>query len=313
MSRTRPKIGLVGAGQIGGNLALLAAQKELGDVVLLDIPRAEGMAKGKALDMQQMSTIERFDSIITGSSSYDDLKGADVIVITAGIPRKPGMSREDLLETNLKIMTNVANELKRVCPDAFMINIANPLDAMVYALKQITGGTKQKIVGMSGILDTARYKSFIAMELGCSMKDVTAFVLGGHGDDMVPITRLTTVGGVPVTELIAKDKLDAIVERTRKGGAELVKLYETGSAYFAPAAAAIEMAASYLRDQRRVLPCCAWLEGEFGIDGMYFGVPCLIGGGGVEKVLTFELTDEEKEMMEKSRASVSKTVAETKL
>src|SRR5688572_21494880 len=309
----RRKIGLVGAGQIGGNLALLAAQKELGDVVLLDIPQAEGLAKGKALDMQQMATIERYDSIISGTSNYDDLSGADVVIITAGIPRKPGMSREDLLETNLKIMTNVANELKRVCPNAFLINIANPLDAMVYALKKITGGSKQKVVGMSGILDSARFKSFIASELNVSMKDITTFVLGGHGDDMVPITRLTTVGGVPVTELIPKDRLDALVDRTRKAGAELVGLYKTGSACFAPAAAAIEMAEAYLKDQKRVLPCCCWLEGEFGIDGMYFGVPCIVGANGIEKVLTFELTAEEKKMMETSRASVSKTVAETKL
>lgn len=309
----RKKIALVGAGQIGGNLALLAAQKELGDVILFDIPAAEGLAKGKALDMQQMSTIERYDSVLTGSSNYDDLKGADVVIITAGIPRKPGMSREDLLDTNLKIMTNVANELKRVCPDAFMINIANPLDAMVYALKKITGGSKQKIVGMSGILDTARYKSFISSELNVSMKDVTALVLGGHGDDMVPITRLTTVGGVPVTELIKKDKLDAIVDRTRKGGAELVGLYKTGSAYFAPAAAAIEMAEAFLKDQRRIIPVCTWLEGEFGINDLYFGVPAVIGANGVEKVVTFELTTEEKAMMEKSAASVRKTAAETKL
>jgi malate dehydrogenase len=309
----RRKIGLVGAGQIGGNLALLAAQKELGDVVLLDIPQAEGLAKGKALDMQQMSTIERYDSILTGTSNYDDLAGADVIIITAGIPRKPGMTREDLLDTNLKIITNVANELKRVCPDAFMINIANPLDAMVYALKKITGGSKQKVVGMSGILDSARFKSFLAAELDVSMKDITAFVLGGHGDDMVPIVRLTTVGGVPVTELVSKERLDAIVDRTRKGGAELVGLYKTGSAYFAPAAAAIEMAEAYLKDQRRVLPCCCWLEGEFGIDGMYFGVPCIVGANGVEKVLTFDLTADERKMLETSRTSVSKTVAETKL
>jgi malate dehydrogenase len=292
---------------------LLTAQKELGDVVLFDIPRAEGMAKGKALDMQQMSTIERFDSRLQGSSNYDDLTGADVIIITAGIPRKPGMSREDLLGTNLKIMSSVAENLKRVCPNALMINIANPLDAMVYALKQITGGSRQKIVGMSGILDTARFKSFIAMELNVSMRDVTAFVLGGHGDDMVPITRLTTVGGVPVEELIEKDRLDSIVERTRKGGAELVKLYETGSAYFAPAAAAVEMAEAYIRDQKRVLPCCCWLEGEFGIDGMYFGVPCVIGSQGVEKVLSFELTDKERDMIEQSRNSVAATVAATKL
>ncbi len=309
----RPKIGLVGAGQIGGNLALLAAQKELGDVVLFDIPQAEGLAKGKALDMQQMSTVERFDSILSGTSNPEDLAGADVIIITAGLPRKPGMSREDLLETNLKIMTNVAENLKKHCPNAFMINIANPLDAMVYALKKITGGSKQKVVGMSGILDTARFKSFLAMELNVSMKDITAFVLGGHGDDMVPITRLTTVGGVPVTELIKPDRLEEIVARTRKGGAELVKLYQRGSAYFAPAAAAIEMAEAYLKDQKRVLPACCWLEGEFGIDGMYFGVPSIIGAGGVEKVLTFELTEAEKAMMEKSRASVSQTVAATKL
>jgi len=309
----RPKIGLVGAGQIGGNLALLAAQKELGDVVLFDIPQAEGMAKGKALDMQQMSTIERFDSTLTGTSNYEDLAGADVIIITAGIPRKPGMSREDLLATNLKIMTSVAENLKKVCPDAFMINIANPLDAMVYALKQITGGSKQKIVGMSGVLDTARFKSFISMELGVSMKDVTAFVLGGHGDDMVPITRLCTVGGVPVEELIPAPRLAEIVDRTRKGGAELVKLYQTGSAYFAPAAAAVEMAEAYLKDQKRVLPCAAWLEGEFGIENMYFGVPCVVGAGGIEKVLTFEPTAAEREMIKISLASVSKTVAETKL
>lgn len=309
----RPKIGLVGAGQIGGNLALLAAQKELGDVVLFDIPQAEGMAKGKALDMQQLSTVERFDSILTGTSDYNDLAGADVIIITAGLPRKPGMSREELLGTNLKIMTDVAENLKKVCPDAFMINIANPLDAMVYALKQITGGTKQKIVGMSGILDTARFKSFISMELNVSMKDVTAFVLGGHGDDMVPITRLCTVGGVPVTELIAPERLTEIENRCRKGGAELVKLYQTGSAYFAPAASAVEMAEAYLRDQKRVLPCCTWLEGEFGINDLYFGVPCIVGANGIEKVLEFELTEDERAGIEKSRASVAKTAAETGL
>jgi malate dehydrogenase len=309
----RKKIGLVGAGQIGQNLALLAAQKELGDVVLLDIPAAEGTAKGKALDMQQMSTIERFDARIVGSSNYDDLIGADVIIITAGVPRKPGMSREDLLGINLKIMTDVAANLKRVCPDAFMINIANPLDAMVYALKKLTGGSKQKVVGMSGILDTARFKAFVSMELGVSMKDVTANVLGGHGDDMVPITRLSTVGGVPLSELMPKDKLDAIVQRTRTGGAEIVKLLGNGSAFFAPAAAAIEMAEAYLKDQKRVIPCCAWLEGEFGVKDLYFGVPCIIGAGGVEKILTFELNAEEKAMVEKSVASVSKTIGETGL
>lgn len=309
----RPKIGLVGAGQIGGNLALLAAQKQLGDVVLFDIPQAEGLAKGKALDIQQLTTVERCDSVLVGTSDYGDLKGADVIIITAGFPRKPGMSREELLGKNLGIMTDVAKNLKAVCPDAFMINIANPLDAMVYALKQVTGADPARVVGMSGILDTARFKSFIALELGVSMKDITAFVLGGHGDDMVPITRLTTVGGVPVEELIPPDRLAAIVERTRKGGAELVGLYKTGSAYFAPAASAIEMADAYLGDHKRVLPCAAWCQGEFGINDMYFGVPCVVGSGGIEKILTFELTEKEKEMIETSRASVAKTVAETKL
>lgn len=309
----RPKIGLVGAGQIGQNLAFLCGQKELGDVVLFDIPAAEGTAKGKALDMQQMSTIERFDSLIRGSSNYDDLKGCDVVIITAGVPRKPGMSREDLLGINLKIMTDVGTNLKRVCPDAFMINIANPLDAMVYALKKLTGGTKQKIVGMSGILDTARFKAFVSMELGVSMKDVTANVLGGHGDDMVPITRLSTVGGVPLTELIPAPRLAEIVQRTRTGGAEIVKLLGNGSAFFAPAAAAVEMAEAFLKDQKRVIPCCTWVEGEFGLQDVYFGAPCVIGAGGVEKVLTFQLTDDEKAMVSKSVESVRKTIAETKL
>jgi len=313
MIMARPKIGLVGAGQIGQNLALIAMQKELGDVVILDIPAAEGMAKGKALDLQQLSTIGRYDSRVTGSSNYDDLKGSDVIVITAGVPRKPGMSRDDLLGINLKIMTDVAGNLKRVCPDAFMINIANPLDAMVYALKKLTGGSKQKIVGMSGILDTARFKAFVSMELNVSMKDVTANVLGGHGDDMVPITRLSTVGGVPLTELMPADKLKSIVDRTRTGGAEIVKLLGNGSAFFAPAAAAMEMAESFLKDQKRVIPCCTWLEGEFGVSNTYFGAPCIIGAGGVEKVLTFELNAEEKAMVQKSVDSVNKTIAETKL
>ncbi|MFO0728138.1 MAG: malate dehydrogenase [Myxococcota bacterium] len=310
---SRKKIGLVGAGQIGQNLALLSAQKQLGDVVLLDIPAAEGTAKGKALDLMQMSPVDRYDAQISGTSNYDDLKGADVVIITAGIPRKPGMSREDLLGTNLKIMTNVAENLKRVCPDAFMINIANPLDAMVYALKKLTGGTKQKIVGMSGILDTARFKTFVAAELNVSVKDITANVLGGHGDDMVPITRLSTVGGVPLTELIKPERLAEIVQRTRTGGAEIVKLLGNGSAFFAPAAAAVEMAEAYLLDQKRVIPCCTWLEGEFGIKDLYFGAPCVVGKGGIEKVLSFELNQGEREMVQKSVDSVRKTVAETKL
>jgi len=309
----RKKIALIGAGQIGGNLALLAAEKELGDVVLFDIPAAEGMAKGKALDIAQYLPVAGRDARVTGTSSYDDVAGADVCIITAGIPRKPGMSREDLLGTNVKIITDVATNLKRVCPTAFCIVVANPLDAMVYAFKKLTGFPKQKVVGMAGILDSARFRTFVAMELNVSVEDVQAFVLGGHGDDMVPLTRCCSVGGIPVTELLPKDRIDAIVERTRKAGGELVALYKTGSAYYAPAATSIVMAESYLRDKKRVLPCAAYLEGEYGITGCYFGVPVVIGGGGVERVLQVKLSDEEKALVLKSLESVKKTTLETKL
>ncbi|HSB71694.1 MAG TPA: malate dehydrogenase [Candidatus Methylomirabilis sp.] len=310
---TRKKIGLIGAGQIGGNLALLAAQKELGDVVLFDIPAAEGMAKGKALDIAQFLPVAGRDARLRGTSSYEEVAGADVCIITAGIPRKPGMSREDLLETNIKIITDVAANLKRVCPQAFCIVVANPLDAMVYAFKQLTGFPKQRVVGMAGILDSARFRTFIAMELNVSVEDVQAFVLGGHGDDMVPLTRCCSVGGIPVTELLPKDRIDAIVERTRKGGGELVALYKTGSAYYAPAAAAIAMAEAYLHDKKRVLPCAAYLEGEYGIHGCYFGVPVVIGAGGVERVLEVKLSEEERALVSKSLDSVKRTVADTKL
>ncbi|OGB93360.1 MAG: malate dehydrogenase [candidate division NC10 bacterium RIFCSPLOWO2_02_FULL_66_22] len=309
----RKKIALIGAGQLGGNLALLAAEKELGDVVLFDIPAAEGMAKGKALDIAQLLPVEGYDAGLTGTSSYDEVAGADVCIITAGIPRKPGMSREDLLGTNVKIITDVASNLKRTCPQAFCIVVSNPLDAMVYAFKQLTGFPKQRVVGMAGILDSARFRAFVAMELHVSVEDVQAFVLGGHGDDMVPLTRCCTVGGIPVTELLPKDRIDAIVDRTRKGGGELVALYKTGSAYYAPAAAAIAMAESYLRDKKRVLPCAAYLEGEYGIHGYYFGVPVVIGAGGVERVLEVKLSDEERALVLKSLESVKKTATETKL
>ena len=309
----RKKIALIGAGQIGGNLALLAAMKELGDVVLFDIPAAEGTAKGKALDIAQFLPVEGYDAGLTGTSSYDEVAGADVCIITAGIPRKPGMSREDLLGTNVKIITDVATTLKRTCPKAFCIVVSNPLDAMVYAFKKLTGFPKQQVVGMAGILDSARFRAFVAMELHVSVEDVQAFVLGGHGDDMVPLTRCCTVGGIPVTELLPKDRIDAIVDRTRKGGGELVALYKTGSAYYAPAAAAISMAESYLRDKKRVLPCAAYLEGEYGIHGYYFGVPVVIGAGGVERVLEVKLSDEERALVLKSLESVKKTAAETKL
>jgi malate dehydrogenase len=309
----RKKIALIGAGQIGGNLALLAAEKELGDIVLFDIPAAEGLAKGKALDIAQFLPVAGRDARVTGTSSYDDVAGADVCIITAGIPRKPGMSREDLLDTNVKIITDVATNLKRVCPNAFCIVVANPLDAMVYAFKKLTGFPKQKVVGMAGVLDSARFRTFVAMELNVSVEDVQAFVLGGHGDDMVPITRCCSVGGIPVTELLPKDRIDAIVERTRKGGGELVALYKTGSAYYAPAATSIVMVESYLRDKKRVLPCAAYLEGEYGITGCYFGVPVVIGGGGVERILQVKLSDEEKALVLKSLESVKKTTLETKL
>jgi len=309
----RKKIALIGAGQLGGNLALLAAEKELGDVVLLDIPAAEGMAKGKALDIAQLLPVDGYDARLSGTCNYDDLAGADVCIITAGIPRKPGMSREDLLDTNVKIITDVATNLKRTCPQAFCIVVSNPLDAMVYAFKKITGFPKQKVVGMAGVLDSARFRAFIAMDLNVSVEDVQAFVLGGHGDDMVPLTRCCSVGGIPVTELLPKERIDAIVERTRKAGGELVALYKTGSAYYAPASAAIAMAESYLRDKKRVLPCAAYLEGEYGIQGYYFGVPVVIGAGGVERILEVKLSDEERALVQKSLESVKKTAIETKL
>jgi malate dehydrogenase len=309
----RKKIALIGAGQLGGNLALLAAEKELGDVVLLDIPAAEGIAKGKALDIAQLLPVDGYDARLGGTTSYDDVAGADVCIITAGIPRKPGMSREDLLDTNIKIITDVATNLKRVCPQAFCVVVSNPLDAMVYAFKKLTGFPKQRVVGMAGVLDSSRFRTFIAMDLNVSVEDVQAFVLGGHGDDMVPLTRCCSVGGIPVTELLPKDRIDAIVGRTRKAGGELVALYKTGSAYYAPAASAIAMAESYLRDKKRVLPCAAYLEGEYGIVGYYFGVPVVIGSGGVERVLEVKLSDDERVLVQKSLDSVKKTVAETKL
>jgi malate dehydrogenase len=309
----RKKIALIGAGQVGGNLALLAAEKELGDIVLFDIPAAEGTAKGKALDIAQFLPVDGYDARLSGTSSYDNVAGADVCLITAGIPRKPGMSREDLLDTNIKIITDVATNLKRTCPNAFCIVVSNPLDAMVYAFKKLTGLPKQRVVGMAGILDSARFRTFIAMDLNVSVEDVQAFVLGGHGDDMVPLVRCCSVGGIPVTELLSKERIDAIVERTRKAGGELVALYKTGSAYYAPAAAVIAMAEAYLRDKKRVFPCAAYLEGEYGINGYYFGVPVVIGSGGVERVLEAKLSDEERALVQKSLESVKKTVAETKL
>ncbi|MBT3478574.1 MAG: malate dehydrogenase [Candidatus Marinimicrobia bacterium] len=310
---SRSKIALIGGGQIGGNLALIATQKELGDVIIFDIPQAEGMVKGKALDIMQLRPHDGYDVNITGTSNYADLAGSDVIIITAGIPRKPGMNREDLLGINLGIMKDVATNIKEHAPNAFVIVISNPLDAMVNAFYKISGFSKNKVVGMAGALDSARFCTFIAMETGCSVQDVTCMVLGGHGDTMVPITRYATVGGVPVEELIPANRLEEIVDRTRFAGGEIVKLFGNGSAFYAPAQSAIEMAESYLRDKKRVIPCASLCEGEFGIDGYFIGVPSVIGAGGVERILEFELKDDEKAALNNTLEAVKKTVAETGL
>ena len=304
---------MIGGGQIGGNLALLAAQKELGDVIIFDIPRAEGMVKGKALDLMQLRPHDGYDSNITGTSDWNDVKGTDVFIITAGIPRKPGMDREDLLGINLGIMKDVATNIKEQAPNAFVIVISNPLDAMVYAFYKVSGFSKNQVVGMAGALDSGRFRTFIAMETGFSVQDVTCMVLGGHGDTMVPVTRLATVGGVPVTDLISVERLKEIEDRTRVAGGEIVKLFGNGSAFYAPAQSAIEMAESYIRDKKRVIPCASLCEGEFGVDGYFIGVPTVIGAGGVEKVLEFSLTDEEKAGLNKTLDAVKKTVAETGL
>jgi len=309
----RKNITMIGGGQIGGNLALLAAQKELGDVIIFDIPRAEGMVKGKALDLMQLRPHDGHDSNITGTSDWNDVKGTDVFIITAGIPRKPGMDREDLLGINLGIMKDVATNIKEQAPNAFVIVISNPLDAMVYAFYKVSGFSKNQVVGMAGALDSGRFRAFIAMETGFSVQDVTCMVLGGHGDTMVPITRLATVGGVPVTDLISAERLKEIEDRTRVAGGEIVKLFGNGSAFYAPAQSAIEMAESYIRDKKRVIPCASLCEGEFGVDGYFIGVPTVIGAGGVEKVLEFSLTDEEKAGLNKTLDAVKKTVDETGL
>ena len=310
---SKPKISLIGGGQIGGNLALLTAQKELGDIVIFDIPKAEGMVKGKALDLMQLRPHDGYDSNITGTSDWNDLKNTDVFIITAGIPRKPGMDREDLLEINLGIMKDVATKIKNNSPNAFVIVISNPLDAMVYAFHKVSGFSKNMVVGMAGALDSGRFRTFIAMETGLSVQDVTCMVLGGHGDTMVPITRLATVGGVPVTDLISPERLKEIEDRTRVAGGEIVKLFGNGSAFYAPAQSAIEMAESYLRDKKRVIPCASLCEGEFGVNGYFIGVPTVIGAGGVEKILDFTLTADEKAKLNNTLDGVKKTVSETGL
>jgi malate dehydrogenase len=300
---TRKKIGLIGAGNIGGELARLCANAQLGDVYLFDIAAKENFAKGKALDLEQNSAILGYDSAVKGTASWADLEGADVLIVTAGIPRKPGQSRDDLVATNLPIIRDVANNAKKHCPNAFVIVISNPLDAMVYEYKRVTGCAKGMVAGMAGVLDSARFQLFLAREAGVSVKDVRAMVLGGHGDDMVPVLSMTTINGVPASTLIAKDKIQSIIERTRKGGGEIVTLMGT-SAYYAPASAAVAMAEAYLLDQKRLLPCAAYLDGEYGYKDLFMGVPCIVGGKGVERILEIPLTDEEKGMLTKSAASV---------
>ncbi|MGA0540452.1 malate dehydrogenase [Neotabrizicola sp. VNH66] len=311
----RPKIALIGAGQIGGTLAHLVATKELGDVVLFDI--AEGTPQGKALDLAQCGPVEGFDAALKGTNSYADIAGADVCIVTAGVPRKPGMSRDDLLGINLKVMKSVGEGIKQYAPNAFVICITNPLDAMVWALQQFSGLPPEKVVGMAGVLDAGRFRHFLSLEFNVSMKDVTAFVLGGHGDTMVPLTRYSTVAGIPLPDLVemgwtTQEKLDAIVQRTRDGGAEIVGLLKTGSAFYAPATSAIEMAEAYLKDQKRLLPCAAYVDGAYGLDGMYVGVPTIIGKDGIEKVVEIKLNADEKAMLDKSIDAVKGLVAACK-
>jgi malate dehydrogenase len=309
----RKKIALIGAGQIGGTMALLCGQRSLGDVVAVDI--MEGVAKGKSLDLQETRGVLKYDVNVTGggTTDYSIIKDADVCIVTAGVPRKPGMSRDDLLKVNLEAITKVAQGIKQYAPGSFVIVVTNPLDSMVYAMYKITGFPKNRVVGMAGVLDTARFQYFIGDAAGVSPQDVVGVVLGGHGDDMVPVLRYSSIAGIPLAKFLDKAKLDAIVERTRKGGGEIVALLGTGSAFYAPAASAVTMAESYLRDQKRVLPCSALLEGQYGVRGLFVGVPVVIGAGGVEKVVELDLSDEEKAMFAKSVESVKKSVAETKL
>jgi malate dehydrogenase len=311
----RKKIALVGAGNIGGTLAHLIGLKELGDVVLFDI--AEGVPQGKGLDIAQSAPIEGCDATYAGANDYSAIAGADVVIVTAGVPRKPGMSRDDLIGTNAKVMAAVGEGIKANCPDAFVICITNPLDAMVWVLRELSGLPHNKVVGMAGVLDSARFRCFLAEEFNVSVEDVTAFVLGGHGDTMVPLVRYSTVAGIPLPDLIkmgwtTQERLDEIVTRTRNGGAEIVGLLKTGSAFYAPAAAAVQMAEAYLKDKKRVLPCAAWCGGAFGVDDLYVGVPVVLGAGGVEKVVEIEMNADERAMFDHSVESVRGLVAASK-
>jgi malate dehydrogenase len=311
----RNKIALVGAGQIGGTLALLAGLKELGDVVLFDV--IEGVPQGKALDIAEASPIEDFDAKLAGGNDYSIISGADVVIVTAGFPRKPGMSRDDLIGRNAEVIATVGQNIKKHCPNAFVITITNPLDVMVWVMRESSGLPHQRVIGMAGVLDSARFRYFLAQDMGVSVEDVSAFVLGGHGDDMVPLIRYSTVAGIPLPDLIkmgwtTQERVDKIVQRTRGGGGEIVNLLKTGSAFYAPASSAIAMAESYLRDKKRVLPCAAWLTGEYGVKDLYVGVPVVIGAKGVERVVEIALNGEEKAMFDKSVTAVRNLLEATK-
>ena len=308
MSSTRKKITVVGAGQVGSTVAQLTAYKNLGDVVIIDI--IEGVPQGKALDLQESSCLQVFDSLVTGTNDYKETANSDVVVITAGLPRKPGMSREDLLATNAKIVQSVTEKIMEYSHDPIIIVVSNPLDAMVYMAKQTSNLPKNKIIGMAGVLDSARLRTFVSLELGCSLVDVEAMVLGGHGDSMVPLPRYTSVSGISITELMTKEQIDRVVERTRKGGAEIVSLLKTGSAFYAPGASVVKMIEAILQDKRRILPCTAYLEGEYGWSGIFFGVPVMMGIHGIEKVIELNMTEEEKAALAKSAQDVKKTCDE---
>ena len=304
MSIRRNKISVIGSGFTGATTAFLIAQKELGDVVLVDIPDMEKPTKGKALDMAESAPVLGFDAKITGTSDYRDTEDSDLVIITAGMARKPGMSRDDLVKTNQKIMKAVTSEITRYSPDTTILVLTNPVDAMTYTVFKESGLPKERVIGQSGVLDTARFRTFVAEELNLSVKDVTGFVLGGHGDDMVPLVRYSYAGGIPLETLLPPERLDEIVDRTRKGGAEIVNLLGNGSAYYAPAASLAEMAEAILKDQKRVLPAIAYLEGEYGMDGLYIGVPAVLGAGGIEKIIELDLTEDEKTSLGKSAESV---------
>lgn len=304
MTFKRKKISVIGSGFTGATTAFLLAQKELGDVVLVDIPPMENPAKGKALDMAEAGPVQGFDARVTGTSNYEDTKDSDLVIITAGIARKPGMSRDDLVQTNQKVMKAVTADIVKYSPNTTIIVLTNPVDAMTYTVFRASGFPKERVIGQSGVLDSARFRTFVAEELNVSVKDVTGFVLGGHGDDMVPLVRYSYAGGIPLETLIAKERLDEIVTRTRKGGAEIVNLLGNGSAYYAPAASIVEMAEAIIKDQRRILPSIAYLEGEYGLDGIYLGVPTILGAGGIEKIIEIDLNEAEKTLLNQSADSV---------